>query len=300
MSANPDDSKFKQMLDQARRELQSGKILSMPRPAPRYACEVCRDMGIVTKDIRDVNHPDFGKAFPCPNPDCPTAIENNKRRIANLYGRVALPSGYRELTFQSWIDFLKAEEWEGKRHAFGAAAKFAQRHGQKFSLREAAQMVERDFDDDDLRLGLVLTGINGVGKTGLASAVVNYLIAQDVDVLYIRVQDLIKKIQDSYSASHLKAAVNDMITAACNVSVLILDEWTLDNASDDRKEKMEMIVRARHNDQKPMLITTNTGKKEFRDTWGERIGSPVATMHWLELFGKTLRQYGSDKAIKSF
>src|SRR5262245_37047727 len=107
-------------------------------------CEICGGLGFVTRDV-PIDHPDFGKAFPC---QC-RVKEIQDKRLKRLFGETAPLAIYRDFTFESW-DALPIADRKGKERARSLTGSFA----------------DGPFYVDGVkRIGLVLSGDRGLAKT---------------------------------------------------------------------------------------------------------------------------------------
>src|SRR5690606_26231970 len=119
---------------------------------------------------------------------------------------------------------------------------------------------------EDWRNWLVLYGDRGVGKTGLAASVVNALVPLGVPVRYLRVQSYLKAVQNRFSKywrdnppddefGDMEAGkVKEVVERA---PVLILDEFDVADMSENKEGIMEDLIRYRHGQMLPTIITTN-------------------------------------------
>lgn len=119
---------------------------------PRYECPTCRDgKGWVTRDV-PVEHPAFGKAIACPS--CQTGHDQVAARLR---------AAHMPLTFQSWtLDTFGELATSDSRSAAWAEAGALSSDPTGYARMHGAA-------------GLLLHGPAGVGKTGLAAAIVNSL-----------------------------------------------------------------------------------------------------------------------------
>lgn len=272
----------------AQYRLQFPDAFSSPPVAPAPpSCATCADMGCVRHDV-PYDHPDFGKLFPCPNPDCPTVLEQRQRRFAGLLKHSGLPAKYARLTFESW-GTLPAAQRAGKDLAVASAYLFATTEA--FSLNHAAGVVDAAPPGyDELRGWLVLQGALGVGKTGLAAAAMNEMLLRGRAALYYRIGDLFADIQSRYGQKD-GASADELLEAVKSAPALILDEMNVPKASDDKLRIVEELIRHRHGRELPTLITCNIGVKEFAALWGERTSDVVFEQaHWIVMKGDRLRR----------
>lgn len=270
-----------------------------PPPTPEPVCETCGGRGMVGINA-PVGHPLFSKLIPCPNKDCPDGRRLRVSRYEKLLTKSGLPDTYRSLTLQSFID-LPEEMRRGKELAAGAAWIFSQRREQDhyLSLRESAQAVTEDSSiiqryTPDLKNWLVFQGGLGLGKTGLAAAIVNELSGSFSPVLFFRLQEMFAEIQSKYGKTEGTSA-DELILEIQRAPVLILDEMNVSNVSADKTRLVEEIIRFRHGRSLPTVITCNVDQKGFASMWGERTADVVyERSHWIVMGGAKLRKTGQE------
>lgn len=272
----------------------AGQFTSSPvaDAPPSFACDVCEDRGVVRVDL-PYDHPQFGKLFPCPNPNCPTANANRASASARLLKRSGLPAKYAALNFNTWYalpDYLRA----GKELAAASAWLFAR--GGAFTLDEAAATLDYALiGADEPREWLVLQGGLGVGKTGLAAAAMNQMALVGRAALYYRVGDLFADVQSRYGQTE-GASADQLLEEVKSAPALILDEMNVPRVSDDKQRIIEEIIRYRHGRDLPTLITCNVDAKAFAAMWGERTADVIFEQaHWIIVKGERLRRRAEIK-----
>lgn len=263
---------------------------------PGVMCDHCDDYGMVYDNVA-VGHPRYGKLFPCPYCDKGASIK--RERMARAVKNSGLPAEYARLSFDTFTS-LSVDKRRQKNHAAGAAYLFASGGGQPFTLKDAAAVmgVHKDFENDAPRSWLVLTGEPGMGKTGLAAAVVNHLSAQRIPVLFVRVRELIRNVQESYGDDQGERT-DGLLRLLQTIDYLVLDEFNLPNMKPDRLEIMESVIRGRYANRVPTMATTNWIQEEFISNWGSWIGDIMATAHWLKMGGLKLRSTSTGE-VESF
>jgi DNA replication protein DnaC len=235
-----------------------------------------------------VEHPQFGKLFPCTNPDCPKAQEQRQRRFAGLLQHSGLPAKYARMTFNTWYSLPKAQR-AGKELAAACAALFAMT--ESFSLDDAATADDLPAPGFEERRGwLVLQGPVGVGKTGLAAASMNEMLLRGRAALYYRLGDLFADVQRGYKPNAAVSA-DDLLEAVKTAPALFIDEMNVPKASDDKLRIVEELVRYRHGRELPTCITCNVSPADFVALWGERTADVLFEQsHWIVLRGERLRR----------
>lgn len=134
--------------------------------------------------------------------------------------------------------------------------------------------------------GLLLTGSVGVGKTHLAVAILQGLIAKGVSCLFCESGSLLKQIQDSYNPIS-KTSELRVLAPVYQAEVLVLDELGATIPTDWVRDTMYQIINKRYNDKKLTIFTTN-----YLDVPRiERTQEP-------EIVSRTFSKKGSSERIK--
>lgn len=262
-------------------------------------CNTCNDLGWVSVDL-PYGNPQFGKPMLCPNEQCPKRIQIIETRRNALMKSAEIPAQYKNMTLESFERSVnEADAWEGKRLAHAAARLYIE--DRNVSLGAAYELAGRKWEwEDIIRNGLVFQGDYGVGKTGLATAICNALIAAGVHVLYIRTLDFMGEVYRRYNKQEPPTA-DDIIDMAKVAGVLFLDDFNISNDTDNRKDIMETIIRYRHNNGLPTLVTCNMNRQQLAAAWGQRtIDALLASAHMIPMGGAPLRnveQLNEDSAF---
>ena len=271
------------------------------RPAPivdfpirqEFQCRNCDDTGYVVR-TRDSHHPDFGKAFLCSNPECPTANEIRERQYRRLFKDSGIPDGYQNFSFQSF-DALPDDLKKGKMAGRLAMQMYVERKGTPFALCELYELLPegrvRDYcyhlykDEVQMKQGVVLAGTNGTGKTGLIASAQIELVKRGTPVLFMNALGVLGAIKATYDAGGTSALKDNLK----NSNHLFIDEMTFET-NEWRRTEMQEILRHRHGNDLPIVMTTNFTVQEFESTFHSQTATGVlAKAHWLEVGGTVLR-----------
>lgn len=279
----------------------SKRAVEQPESLSPDECPICGGAGFFTASNAPVGHPLFGKPQRCTNPDCKAAQDAAKRALINY----ALPEKYQKLTFEKFEREIPAEAKLGKLIAFHAAVLFATEPDHLVSRDEAAKRAGYVFDPPDkVRNSLAFYGVPGMGKTGLAAAIMNRLVTSKVDVLYRRTSDLFIDLQGAYDNRDKADDAHEVsfaqrIERYRSAGVLVLDEWRMQKQTEPRLQWMEDIVRYRHGHRLPTIFTTNETPDSIYSHWGEQTAEAALEMAlWIEMKGTKLRE--TRNAISEF
>lgn len=124
--------------------------------------------------------------------------------------------------------------------------------------------------------GLMFTGPVGSGKTFLASAIANYVLSNEKQVLFAVVPDLLDEIRSTYDRPNYNG-INEMsiLDSARNVELLIFDDLGVHNYTEWTINKIYSILNYRVNHRLPIIMTTNLGLAELETYLGERTTSRI-------------------------
>lgn len=251
------------------------------------ACAICGDYGYVRYQVA-TSDPRFGQMYPCQTCDKGKAMA--AAALDNALKNAELPNRYKKLSFKSWQHIPFALR-SGKELAYSAAMLFAQAHTSNFDVLLSAIYADAGLTlegEDRPANALVLQGIPGVGKTGLAAAICNFLTQHSlVRPLYSRCRDLISTVQGEYKTG------GGALERYKKCDLLIVDEMNLTQATPDRQDILEEIMRHRHGNALPTVLTMNISREEFAVEWGVRTAKAVYEMaHWISMSGLPIRNEG--------
>ncbi|MBK8035328.1 MAG: ATP-binding protein [Chloroflexi bacterium] len=264
-------------------------------------CPVCGGLGMVRSDLPR-EHADYGRLFPCFDPNCSARQSQERDRYARLNKAAAIPEEYADLTFSKWQALIATDveamagKWDGYMAARAFAAAAGRRHMFTMGAAAAALSTELNIDIEPAgdpafaANGLVLTGANGVGKTSLAVSIVQQLVGEGRAVVYVRMNDLFRDLKKTFR-SNADEQEEDVMERYQRAPVLIIDELTPDRAqpTEWQLETVHQLINGRHVAKLPTVITTNTPYATFKDLWGPTVESRVKTYHWVTMAGKVLR-----------
>lgn len=240
-------------------------------------CEVCGGLG----EVYSIPAKQY---LPCPQ--CELGAKKRAERAARIAKSAAIPPRYADarLTDLAHLDDVQAK---GKRTAYKIASLFVAAPDNWVSAQEIDPAGESGTYN-----WLVLEGEVGRGKTYLACAILNTLLARGINTRYIRLDDMIAAVISSYNHEDADASRHTIISRLQNVGVLLIDEFTATRVTAHTQEVIESVLRHRHNHHLPTVFTTNHDQSEMFERWGERITTVIlSNALWVRMTGSTLRSY---------
>ncbi len=220
-------------------------------------CTICGGIGLVTKDV-PVEHPDFGKAFPCV---C-QADKVKSRRAENLR-KVSNLGAFADKIFSTFqIDYaLLSEDQQYMREAFPdiSDGRNLTEEQQRY-VNIAAERAHRYAENP--RGWLLFRGSYGTGKTHLAAAIANRRLELNEPVLFITAPDLLDYLRSTYGPTS-EIGYDERFEQFRTATLLILDDLGAESQTPWALEKLYQLFSYRHTNRLPTVITTNKAPETF-------------------------------------
>ncbi len=200
-------------------------------------CPICGGVCYLRRDV-PVGHPQFGQAIPC---RCKRQ-ELTAKHLAEVRKASALDA-LSHMTFETFVPdgyALSPMLSSNLRRAYELAMAFAQKPEGWLFLR----------------------GAYGCGKTHLAAAIGNRLVAEGRQVLFVVVPDLLDYIRSTYRSDSI-ASYDERFEHVRTAPILILDDLGTENLTAWAREKLFQIFNYRYNARLPTVITTNRSLEEI-------------------------------------
>lgn len=189
-----------------------------------------------------------------------------QRQIQKILKSSRLPELYQEMTFERF------QVTPGTKEAYEAARKFA--------------------ESDDHK-GIVFAGPPGVGKSHLASAIMNIKASNCEEFIFCTSPELMDDIK---AALDNKQQTTELMELVKNVDLLFLDDLGAERVTDFVVERFFVILNARLVRKKATIITTNYSRptelieKLGGGITGQRIVSRICEMcRWINMTGEDWR-----------
>ena len=148
--------------------------------------------------------------------------------------------------------------------------------------------------------GLIITGKSGVGKTHLATAILNQLTEKDMLVLMGRLILLLDVIRDTFKDFSSKE--KDIIELYSKVDVLIIDDLGTERISSWALEKLYTIIENRNENKLPIIVTTRFNKESLLDRFSqsedEELSEAVIQKLYQFCYGIELKKYDQNEKEK--
>jgi DNA replication protein DnaC len=204
--------------------------------------------------------------------------QKRTRRIEQLFGSSEIPRRFRERSFENY----RAETDE-----------------QKFALNKARRFAENFPKAMELGASFAYCGKPGTGKTHLACAVANHVMANfGHTALFITVFDVIQRVKDTYGSN--EKSERQVMNGFAEPDLLILDEVGVQFGTDFEKVIITDIINKRYADMRPTIILSNLDQDDLSKYLGERVvdrmhegGGGVVAFNWDSYRAKVL----ADKSL---
>lgn len=203
-----------------------------PAPAPAEGtCPICRGHGWLVKNVAP-GHPDFGRVFPCP---CKRQ-ELAERAQRTFMERSGLKRRFLDMTF----DRFAPEQAKGS-------------PAERQALAETKALCERYAQDP--QGFLTLLGPYGTGKTHLAAAITNAILARGEQAIFVVVPEMLDWLRESYADTNQDYEKRIQLLREC--PLLVLDDLGTERMNEWTCEQIFKIINWRYNDKLPLVITSN-------------------------------------------
>lgn len=122
--------------------------------------------------------------------------------------------------------------------------------------------------------GLLFIGEPGCGKTHLAVAVLQRLIENGFECVFMDYQNLLERIRAGYDPASGESA-REVYEEALEAEVLLLDDLGAHRVTDWVEDTVTSIITYRCNERKPIIATTNLADADMGTVVMERLNDPA-------------------------
>jgi DNA replication protein DnaC len=192
------------------------------------------------------------------------AEEEKKRqeeadRIQRRINKLIRDSGIRGRFLNRTFERFEIDEYN--RRAYEVAKRYADTFPAMLpkKLKDGSGSIQ---PPDIERNGLFITGSYGTGKTHLATAISNQLIAGGIPVICMTMIDLLARIKQTFDRSD-NATEAEVMKIYEEVPLLVIDDIGSEQPSEWGSTKIFAIVNARYEAYMPTIVTTNYAGDEL-------------------------------------
>lgn len=147
--------------------------------------------------------------------------------------------------------------------------------------------------------GLTLQGsAMGTGKTMMATLLLKGLLAQGIDGYFTQFNEMLDAFTETWRNAEERAWFTRRVR---NAGVLVIDDVGRENAAraEVAEAMFDMVLRARHDNCKPTIITTNKTPEAFESRYRSNIMSLLSeTSETIEVKGADYRPVAQGKALE--
>ena len=137
---------------------------------------------------------------------------------------------------------------------------------------------------------LIFAGVNGCGKTHLASAIVNYRYKLGKPALFIVVPDFLDHLRSTFSPDS-KVSYDQFFESVRSSELLVLDDFGEQAGTPWAQEKLYQVINHRYNARLATVITTSCSPDEMESRIGARFADTKISM----FFNINVPHYRSDQ-----
>ena len=158
------------------------------------------------------------------------------------------------------IEALKKQSLMDERLRSATFDQFKKTEHNAWNLKLCLRFAEHFDEMLEKNQGLLFYGGVGTGKTFAAACIANYLLDHRVPVVmtsFVKLLDTMKGFQSDDQA---------MIAKLNRAKLLIIDDLGAERSTDTALEKVYNIVDSRYRAKRPVILTTNLGIDEMKET----------------------------------
>jgi DNA replication protein DnaC len=210
--------------------------------------------------------------------DLEQLLENLKlRRIAEILPRELERAAKQATSYSEFLARLLREEYQTQEMRFLEhrirRARLPERWSldtypwaQQPSVSKTAMMQLAQLDYIDRAANLVFIGPTGVGKTGLASAILLAALRAGRRGLFIKAQDLFDEMYRSLADRSSRKLLDQL----SRIDVLLIDEMGYLNLRPEQSNIFFKLMEERYTAKRPTIITTNLDFDQWYDFLGQK------------------------------
>lgn len=213
--------------------------------------------------------------------DKDAAEQQNRERQARLDQIIKnslMDKEFREKTFENW-DPTKGNE---------KMYKVGMRYSQNFKEMKAKKM------------GLLIYGQPGNGKTYTSAAIANNLISKYTPTICVSINSLLDRIKLNYNRWGNEGE-DTIINSLANADLVVIDDLGTEQLTEWSISRIYNIIDSRYRNGLPLIITTNVTLQELEEKYGKRTYDRILEMCIPVLNeGKSIRKDAAREKTKIF
>ncbi|MDN4862792.1 ATP-binding protein [Priestia megaterium] len=159
------------------------------------------------------------------------------------------------------------------------------RSGMETALKKVQQFVEH-FEDNG-KLGLLIFGESGNGKTHLTASGANELLKQGYSVIFLTEKDLLSRLKETNNFNN-EERFFEIMNACVHADLLIWDDFlSSQRLTQNEKDLIFQVVNGRERANKSIWFTSNLTEEEFiKDKYAKVLDDKGRT--WSRIVGNTI------------
>ena len=205
---------------------------------------------------------------------------------------------------QRLVDYLYQEKYNSKIQRLMKLSKFRLPKAEINDIYYSNRGIDRQLIQElstsqfiDSNSNIIFQGFTGSGKTYLACAFGRHACKHQIRTRYIRLPDLLVEYDES---TLLNKGTVKLLKKYSNYSLLILDEWLLEDISEREQHFIFELIERRH-DLSSTIFCTQYRKEDWHDRLGGGVHADaimdriVHNAVWVETGSMNMREYYSKQ-----
>lgn len=205
---------------------------------------------------------------------------------------------------QRLVDYLYQEKYNSKIQRLIKLSKFRLSKAEVNDIYYIERGIDRKTMQElstcqflEIHSNIIFQGFTGSGKTFLACAIGRQSCKQRIRTRYIRIPDLLMERDEATIKSH---GIPKLLKKFSGYELLILDEWLLDDLSEEEQHFLFELMERRHDNTSTIFCT-----QYRREDWHSRLGGGVHAdaimdriVHnaiWVETGNMNMREFYSKR-----